>query len=228
MLSALWQKTWLSLISCLVTLLSRAHPNICKLYFFNIIPCSQKIDCFNSTVVKQWAKFSHSTDASKVYPIYSNVTEPFLTHTREIKANLTHFQVVKCIGTFSSLQVHYLTGGKQLSASPCWGAQSCTSQQGLIWGIGEETRTGLQLKVSLWFALLICCGTGTKHQKNFPLAQLECDTVICCSGESGGWTALGLHWSMIQIWKNLKSFTLKSWILNCSLSEHTQNQLCYE
>lgn len=43
MLSALWHKTWLSLIFCLVTLLSRAHPNICKLIFFNIIPCSQNI-----------------------------------------------------------------------------------------------------------------------------------------------------------------------------------------
>lgn len=46
------------------------------------------MDCFNNTVVKQWAKFSHPTEANRTYPIYTVVTEPFLTHAREIKQNL--------------------------------------------------------------------------------------------------------------------------------------------
>lgn len=57
---------------------------------FYVIPCNQKIDCFNNTVVKQWAKFSHPTEAYRVYPIYAVITGPFLTHTREIKQNLAH------------------------------------------------------------------------------------------------------------------------------------------
>ncbi|RMB94428.1 hypothetical protein DUI87_29239 [Hirundo rustica rustica] len=55
--------------------------------------CSYKIHCFNSTVVKQWAKSSHSMEASKAYPIYKDVTEPLLTHTGVITANLTHIQM---------------------------------------------------------------------------------------------------------------------------------------
>lgn len=139
---------WLSLIFCLAPLLSRAHPNICKLYFFNIISSNQGSDCFNSTVLKQWAKFNHSTEASKAYPIYSGVTEPFLTHTREIKANLTHAQTVKCIETFSFFPAS--SSSHWWKTSLCWGAQSSTSPQGLLWGIWEGTMTGLQLKGSLW------------------------------------------------------------------------------
>jgi len=58
--------------------------------FLYIIPCSQEIEYFNNTVVKRWAKFSHATEADRAYPIYTVVTEPFLTHTREIKKNLAH------------------------------------------------------------------------------------------------------------------------------------------
>lgn len=203
---------WLSLIFCLAPLLSRAHPNICKLYFFNIISSNQGSDCFNSTVLKQWAKFNHSTEASKAYPIYSGVTEPFLTHTREIKANLTHAQTVKCIETFSFFPAS--------SSSHWWKTGQCKSMLGSTkLHLTTGSALGDMRRDHDWAAakrelvtLLNYCRNGAKHQKSFHLHNQNVMKWFTVLLKVGGWIALEIHWSIIQIWKNMRSFSLKTWI----------------